>query len=74
MSEDTCEFCDGLVEDAVRRVPFHFRKDLIYVDNVPVKACRKCGELYVEAAVVKQLEKIAVCARNPTLMKGHKPL
>jgi YgiT-type zinc finger domain-containing protein len=59
MNEDICEFCDGVVEEAVRRVPFHYRKELIYVDNVPVKVCRKCGELYFEAAVYKQLERIA---------------
>jgi YgiT-type zinc finger domain-containing protein len=59
MNKETCEFCDGAVEEAVRRVPFHYRKELIYVDNVPVRACRKCGELYIAAAVYKQLEKIA---------------
>lgn len=59
MNKETCEFCDGAVEEAVRRVPFHYRKELVYVDNVPVKACRKCGELYIAAAVFKQLEKIA---------------
>ena len=59
MKKEICEFCDGAVEESVRRVPFHYRKELIYVDNVPVKVCRKCGELYFEAAVYKQLEKIA---------------
>jgi YgiT-type zinc finger domain-containing protein len=59
MNEEICEFCDGVVEEAVRRVPFHYRKELIYVDNVPVKECGKCGELYFAAAVYKQLEKIA---------------
>jgi len=43
----------------VERVPFHYRKELIYVDNVPVKKCGKCGELYLDAAVVKRLEAIA---------------
>lgn len=59
MNKEICEFCDGVVEETVRRVPFHYRKELIYVDNVPVKVCRKCGELYFEATVYKQLEKIA---------------
>jgi YgiT-type zinc finger domain-containing protein len=59
MNKEICEFCEGLVEEAVRRVPFHYRKELTYVDNVPVKVCRKCGELYFEANVYKQLEKIA---------------
>ena len=59
MNEDFCDFCDGVVEEAVRRVPFHYRKELIYVDNVPVKVCGKCGELYFAAIVYKRLEKIA---------------
>lgn len=59
MNEDICEFCEGVVEEAVRRVPFHYRKELIYVDNVPVRVCGKCGELYFAAAVYRQLEKIA---------------
>lgn len=59
MKKDPCEFCDGFVEKTVTRVPFHYQRDLIYVDNVPVRACKKCGELYIDAAVYKQLEKIA---------------
>jgi YgiT-type zinc finger domain-containing protein len=59
MKNDLCEFCDGLIEETVKRVPFHYRKELIYVDNVPVKICRKCGELYFDAAVYKRLERIA---------------
>jgi YgiT-type zinc finger domain-containing protein len=59
MSKEPCEFCDGVVEASVERVPFHYRKELIYVDNVPVTKCGKCGELYLDAAVVKRLEAIA---------------
>jgi YgiT-type zinc finger domain-containing protein len=65
MNNDPCEFCDGTVEEAVTRVPFHYRKELIYVDNVPVKICRKCGELYFDATVYKRLERIA--ARRKTI-------
>jgi YgiT-type zinc finger domain-containing protein len=59
MNEDICEFCDGVVVEAVKRVPFHYQKELTYVDNVPVKVCSRCGELYFAAAVYKQLERIA---------------
>jgi len=65
MKNDPCEFCDGTIEEAVTRVPFHYRKELIYVDNVPVKICRKCGELYFDATVYKRLERIA--ARRKTI-------
>ena len=57
--QEICEFCDGLVEDAVTRVPFHYQQHIIYVDNVPVRRCGKCGEIYIEASVYKQLERIA---------------
>jgi len=59
MKREKCEFCDGAIEQVVTRVPFHYQRDLIYVDNVPVRICRKCGELYYEASVYKQLERIA---------------
>jgi YgiT-type zinc finger domain-containing protein len=59
MKKDPCEFCDGFVEKTVTRVPFRYRKELIYVDNVPAEKCTKCGELYFEAAVYKRLERIA---------------
>jgi YgiT-type zinc finger domain-containing protein len=65
MKNDPCEFCDGTVEETVTRVPFDYRKELIYVDNVPVKICRKCGELYFDATVYKRLEGIA--ARRKTI-------
>ena len=56
---DKCECCEGLVEEAVRRVPFRYKKETIYVDNVPVRVCRRCGEIYYEAEVYKKIEKIA---------------
>jgi YgiT-type zinc finger domain-containing protein len=59
MKKDPCEFCDGSVEDAVTRVPFHYQRNTIYVDNVPVRRCVKCGEIYIAASVYKQLERIA---------------
>lgn len=59
MKHETCEYCEGVVEQGVRRVPFRYKKDTIYVDNVPVRVCRRCGEIYYEAAVYKKLEKIA---------------
>lgn len=59
MNKEACDFCDGDVEATVERVPFHYRRELIYVDNVPVKKCGKCGELYFDAVVVKRLEAIA---------------
>jgi YgiT-type zinc finger domain-containing protein len=73
MKNDPCEFCDGLIEETVTRVPFHYGKELIYVDNVPVRVCRKCGELYFDAAVYKRLERIAE-GRNTIRTKVTFPL
>jgi YgiT-type zinc finger domain-containing protein len=59
MSKEPCEYCDGTVEEVITLVPFHYRREIIYVDNVPVRRCDKCGELYFAAKVYKQLERIA---------------
>ena len=73
VKKDPCEFCDGLVEEAVMRVRFHYRKELIYVDHAPVWVCRKCGELYFDAVVYRRLEKIAE-GRNAIRTKITFPL
>jgi len=59
MKQDPCEYCDGVVERTTTRVPFHYKKEIIYVDHVPVRMCRKRGEIYLEAEVYRALEKIA---------------
>ncbi len=56
---DPCEYCDGTVELRQLRVPFHFKGSTIYVDNVPVWVCKKCGERYFDAPVFKKMEDIA---------------
>ncbi len=59
MKQEPCEYCDGVVKPAVLRVPFRYQQETIYVDHVPVRRCRQCGELYYEAEVYKRLETIA---------------
>ncbi len=63
MKTEMCEYCEGVVKAAVIRVPFHYRKETIYIDHVPVRKCQQCGEIYYEAAVYKRLEKIAANRR-----------
>jgi hypothetical protein len=63
MKHEECEYCDGVVERAVRRVPFRSKKETIYVDNVPVGFALD-GEIYCEAAVYKKLEKIAANGKH----------
>lgn len=59
MKQESCEYCDGEVKKTITRVPFHHKNEIIYVDNVPVRICGKCGEVYFEAEVYKRLERIA---------------
>ena len=44
---------------ALLRVPFNYQRETVYIDHVPVRRCRQCGELYYEAEVYKRLELIA---------------
>ena len=58
-THDSCEFCDGTVEQRVIQARFHFKGQTIYVDRVPAWFCAKCGEQYFDAPVYKRLEEIA---------------
>ncbi len=59
MKQERGEYCDGIVEPAVLRVPFKYQRETVYIDHVPVRRCQQCGELYYEAEVYKRLELIA---------------
>ncbi|MEW6366408.1 MAG: YgiT-type zinc finger protein [Acidobacteriota bacterium] len=59
LRSDLCEFCEGEIEKRVVRTRFHYEKQTIYVDGVPVWMCPRCGEHYYDAAVYKRLEEIA---------------
>lgn len=59
MNTEKCEFCDGVIGLSVRRIPFHYKKETMYVDHVPVRVCSDCGAVYFEAEVYKKLEQIA---------------
>ena len=64
MRRERCEFCDGLIARKITRIRFNYKRKIIYVDNVPVRMCGKCGEIYYEAHVYKRLEKIAGARRK----------
>jgi len=55
----TCEFCDGTVEQRVILTDFHYMGRTIYVDGVPARVCRQCGERYFDGVVYERLEAIA---------------
>ncbi len=54
-----CEFCEGKAEQRVIRARFYYKKQTIYIDNVPAWVCSRCGEQYFDAPVYKRLENIA---------------
>lgn len=59
IKKDSCEFCEGEVEQNIVRARFSFRGETIYINNVPAWVCVKCGERYFDAPVYKHLEEIA---------------
>lgn len=59
MQGDICEFCDGTMEHQIIMARFRYKKQTIYVENVPAWVCNQCGEVYYDAEVVERLEKIA---------------
>jgi YgiT-type zinc finger domain-containing protein len=42
------------------RVQFEYRGSTIFVDDVPMWECDRCGEKYFDAPVYKRLEQIAL--------------
>lgn len=59
MKIDKCEFCEGEIKEQIKLVRFRYKGETIYVENVPVWVCTKCGENYYDAKVYKRLEEIA---------------
>ena len=56
---DKCEFCSGEMKQRRVLAQFHFKGEVIYVENVPAWVCDRCSEQYFDAPVYKRLEEIA---------------
>ena len=55
-----CHFCGGEVVE--KRVTVDYRWGeafLVVIRNVPAGVCQVCGEQYLKAEVVKEMEKVA---------------
>jgi YgiT-type zinc finger domain-containing protein len=59
MKNEQCELCDGELEQRRVLARFRLQGETIYIENVPAGVCKHCGEQYFDAAVYKQMEKIA---------------
>ena len=59
MKRDACENCGGSVLSRKARVDHRWKGRLIVVEGVPVGVCRRCGERYYDAAVLRRLDFMA---------------
>jgi YgiT-type zinc finger domain-containing protein len=54
----TCSMCDGVTVSTTRPKALERDGRLAVVRDVPVEVCESCGEVYLDAAVAKQLDVI----------------
>ena len=59
MSETTCDIC-GREGAQVRRVTRSYGKGkhLLVIENVPIVSCPHCGESYITAETMHEIERI----------------
>jgi YgiT-type zinc finger domain-containing protein len=59
MDEMTCEIC-GKSGAHIRRVTRSYGKgeDLLVIENIPVVSCPNCGESYLTADTLHEIERI----------------
>ena len=54
-----CPLCKGEMQKGKTSMPYETGKDrLIVVKDVPALICEQCGESFIEAPVLKRVEKI----------------
>lgn len=61
-----CHFCGGEVVE--QRVTMDYRwgqELLVVIRNVPAGVCQACGEQYLKADVVKEMERLAHTQEEP---------
>ena len=61
-----CHFCGGEVFEKKIKVDYRWGEDLIaIIENVPTGVCQICGEQYLKAEIVKEMEKLALSKEKP---------
>ena len=61
-----CHFCGGEVVEKRIMVDYRWGKELIaLIENVPTGVCKICGEQYLKAEIVKEMERLAHSTENP---------
>ncbi len=61
---ERCDFCDDKVVARRFNIDFHYKGNLVIIEDVPVMVCTGYGEKYYDADVWEQLEKIAKSKTN----------
>ena len=61
-----CYFCGGEVVEKRITTDYRWGEDLIsIIENVPAGVCQACGEQYLKAEVVKEIERLAQSKEKP---------
>ncbi|MBW1703428.1 MAG: type II toxin-antitoxin system MqsA family antitoxin [Deltaproteobacteria bacterium] len=61
-----CHFCGGEVLEKRIAVDYRWGEDLIaIIENVPTGVCQVCGEQYLKAEIVKEMERLAQSKEKP---------
>ena len=64
-----CHFCGGEVVEEKITTDYRWGEDLIaIIENVPTGVCQNCGEQYLKAEIVKEMEKLAHSKEKPKRM------
>jgi len=61
----TCSFCDGELEDRLVQHEYRWEGNLFVFEDVPARVCRQCGEKYLNATVVKAMERAVLGQLRP---------
>jgi YgiT-type zinc finger domain-containing protein len=61
-----CHFCGGDVIEEKITIDYRWGKDFVaIIENVPTGVCQVCGEQYLKAEIVKEVEKLARSQEKP---------
>jgi YgiT-type zinc finger domain-containing protein len=61
-----CHFCGGEVSEKIIAADYRWGKELIaLIENVPAGVCQICGEQYLKAEIVKEMERLAQSREKP---------
>ena len=64
-----CHFCGGEVLEERLIIDYRWGEELMaIIENVPVGVCQICGEQYLKAEIVKEMERLAYSQEKPKKM------